>query len=77
MREIKDEVKAELRELGLKEWQINGVLIMRKLAIVDREAKLPENVYEPPLDITQEGWRDVITATQKQMLETGWVKEIK
>ena len=37
--------------------------------VIWKEKELPENPYEPPLDVTQEGWRDVVEARTKQMVK--------
>lgn len=48
-----------------------------RLAVVDKDQSLPENPYDPPFDITQEGWRDCIDATMQKMPKERWIKESK
>ncbi len=45
-----------------------------KLVELADDQILPANVYEPPLDETQEGWRDIVEATYKLMLKENWKK---
>ena len=52
------------------------ICLMKRLdelgVVIKIEGELPENPYEPPLDTTQEGWRDVVEARTKQMLNAGF-----
>jgi len=50
------------------------ILSIKGLRIEADDQSLPENPYEPPLDTTQEGWRDIVDATTKRMIKDNWVK---
>jgi len=46
------------------------------LALIDTKEKTPDNVYEPPLDETQELWRDVVEATYNRMKTRGFTHKV-
>ena len=67
MSEIRDRVIAELRSAGFGEGQIKYVLSMREIAIVDREAELPDEGFN----------KFNVYAYKQDVLKAGWVREIK
>jgi len=84
MSEIRDRVRTQFRDilrqhleayqqmgLGASERAIYQILSIPELAIVDREAELPDYRMEP-----YEVHRTIQKA-QKDMLKAGWVKEVK
>ena len=52
---------------------IDQILALEGLAIVDREAKLPDPTYGSDYNLLFSGYRQA----QQDMTEQGWVKEVK
>ena len=57
---------------------INQILALEGLAIVDREARLPENPYLSVSARSMEQWHDTAICEQarQEMIREGWVKEV-
>lgn len=77
MSKIRDKLRVELRDnIGLKEWQIDGIFTLRKLAIVDREAKPPQCIPEAG-NISEAQFAKGYRKCRRDMLLAGWFKEVK
>lgn len=60
----------------LREEERMAIMKGAGIAVLHPDQSLPKNVYKSPLDATQEKWRAIVAATQRQMVEAGWVRRV-
>ena len=92
MSEIGDKVRREALEIATRsfdpEWHGEGypsmvevvvdlILSISGLAVVDREAKLPQNPWESARAGIPMAWYSAIEDYKKEVLGEGWVQEVK